>query len=52
MKVVGDTNVFLSGAFYFGPPHQILLACETGDLQLVLSRDILAEYHRAGSGFL
>lgn len=50
--VVVDTNVFISGAFFFGPPHDILLACETGVLRLVLSSDILAEYRRVGLGFL
>ena len=52
MKVVVDTNVFVSGAFFFGPPHEILLACETGTLRLVLSLDIIAEYRRIGLGFL
>jgi uncharacterized protein len=52
VKVVVDTNVFVSGAFFFGPPYEILSACEAGVLQLVLSLDILAEYRRIGLGFL
>ena len=52
MRVVIDTNVLVSGAFFSGPPHKILLACATGNLQLVLSLDILAEYRRAGLRFL
>jgi putative PIN family toxin of toxin-antitoxin system len=52
VKVVIDTNVLVSGAFFSGPPYEILLACATGNLQLVLSLDILAEYHRAGLNFL
>ena len=52
MKVVIDTNVLVSGAFFSGPPYEILVACATGNLQLVLSLDILAEYHRVGLRFL
>jgi uncharacterized protein len=52
VKVVIDTNVLVSGAFFFGPPHEILLACATGDVQLVLSPSILAEYRRIGFAFL
>jgi uncharacterized protein len=52
VKVVIDTNVLMSGAFFFGPPHKILLACATGDVQLVLSLSILAEYRRIGFAFL
>ncbi len=52
MKVVIDTNVLVSGAFFSGPPYEILLACATGNLQLVLSLEILEEYRRAGLSFL
>ncbi len=52
MKIVVDTNVFVSGAFFRGPPHEILSACATSDLQLVLSPIILEEYRRVGSEFL
>jgi uncharacterized protein len=52
VKVVIDTKVLASGAFFFGPPHEILLACTTGDIQLVLSPGILAEYRRIGLGLL
>ena len=48
MKVVIDTNVFISGVFFSGPPYQILKAWRNGDLQIVLSLEILDEYDRVG----
>lgn len=48
MKIVLDTNVFVSGVFFSGPPYQILQAWRDGRLQIVLSKDILAEYRRVG----
>jgi putative PIN family toxin of toxin-antitoxin system len=44
MKVVLDTNVFISGIFFSGPPYQILKAWRDGKIQLVLSESILEEY--------
>lgn len=46
MKVVLDTNVFISGVFFSGPPYQILKAWRDGKIQLVLSESILEEYLR------
>jgi putative PIN family toxin of toxin-antitoxin system len=46
MKVVLDTNVFISGVFFSGPPYQILAAWHEGKIQLVLSEKILDEYLR------
>ncbi len=46
MKIVLDTNVFVSGVFFGGPPHQILKAWNAGKLELVISDEILAEYKR------
>ena len=46
MKIVLDTNVFISGIFFSGPPYQILKAWEKGSFQILLSQDILDEYHR------
>ena len=51
MRVVVDTNVLISGAFYSGPPLQILQACLEGEFQLVLSPQILVEYRRVGQEF-
>lgn len=48
MKVVLDTNVFVSGVFFSGPPHQILKALRDGQIELAISLDILAEYRRMG----
>lgn len=46
MKVVLDTNVFISGVFFGGPPYQILRAWRDGKVQLVVSQDILEEYQQ------
>jgi len=44
MKVVLDTNVFISGIFFRGPPYRILQAWRDGKVQLVVCLEILAEY--------
>ncbi len=49
MKIVLDTNVFISGIFFSGPPHRILKAWRDGLFQIVLTRKILEEYERVGS---
>ena len=49
--MVLDTNVLISGAFYAGPPFQILQSCIEGEFQLVLSPEILVEYRRVGEKF-
>jgi putative PIN family toxin of toxin-antitoxin system len=46
VKVVLDTNVFVSGVFFSGPPFQILQAWRDGKIQLVISPEILDEYRR------
>ncbi|MCK9197456.1 MAG: putative toxin-antitoxin system toxin component, PIN family [Syntrophales bacterium] len=51
MKVILDTNVFISGVFFSGPPHQILNAWRNGVIKLVISQDILSEYRRVGEAF-
>ena len=48
LKVVMDTNVFVSGVFFSGPPYQILKAWQAGEFELVVSQEILDEYHRVG----
>jgi putative PIN family toxin of toxin-antitoxin system len=48
VKVVLDTNVFISGVFFSGPPYQILKAWRDGKIQIVVSPEILDEYHRVG----
>jgi putative PIN family toxin of toxin-antitoxin system len=46
VKVVLDTNVFVSGVFFSGPPYQILKAWRDGEIQVLVSPAILEEYHR------
>jgi putative PIN family toxin of toxin-antitoxin system len=46
MRVILDTNVFVSGIFFSGPPYQILKAWHDGKLKLVISPEILEEYQR------
>ena len=49
MKIVIDTNVFVSGIFFAGPPYRILEAWRDGKLQPVISQEILDEYRRVGA---
>ena len=48
LKVVMDTNVFVSWVFFSGPPYQILKAWQSGEFELVVSYEILDEYRRVG----
>ena len=48
MRVVLDTNVLVSGVFFTGPPYRILRAWRDGQVQLVISAEIVDEYHRVG----
>ena len=48
MRVILDTNVFVSAVFFGGVPGKILEAWRKGTLRLVLSLDILDEYRRVG----
>lgn len=49
MNVVIDTNVLMSGIFFGGVPGRILTAWAAGQLQMVLSAEILDEYRRVGA---
>ena len=49
MRVVIDTNVFVSGVFWKGPPAAVLEAWCDGRIELVLSPAILDEYQRVGT---
>jgi uncharacterized protein len=44
MKIVIDTNVFVSGIFFTGPPYRILEAWRNGRLQPAISQEIVDEY--------
>ena len=46
MKIVLDTNVFISGIFFSGPPSEILNAWRDTKIQIILSKEILIEYQR------
>lgn len=48
LKIVMDTNVFVSGVFFSGPPYEILKAWQEGEFELVVSQEILNEYRRVG----
>lgn len=48
MRLVLDTNVFVSGVFFKGPPYTILDAWRRGKVELVLSLEIFDEYSRTG----
>jgi putative PIN family toxin of toxin-antitoxin system len=52
MRVVLDTNVFISGIFFSGPPSTILEAWAKQSLQIVLSKQILDEYQRVAAALL
>lgn len=49
MRIVLDTNVFISGIFFSGPPSRILEAWRDGRVQLAISPEILGEYQRVGN---
>jgi uncharacterized protein len=49
MRIVVDTNVFVSGVFFSGPSHAILDAWRRGILEIVVSPDVLDEYGRVGT---
>ena len=48
MRVVLDTNVFVSAVFFSGVPGKILGAWRDGRITLVTSPEILEEYRRVG----
>jgi uncharacterized protein len=49
MNIVLDTNVFISGIFFGGPPARILGAWKNQGLQMLLSRHIFDEYRRVAA---
>ena len=46
MRVVVDTNVFISGVFFGGPPRGVLAAWRDKRIELVVSHEIIDEYVR------
>ena len=48
MRVVIDTNVFVSGVFFGGPPGRVLTAWRDGEIEMFVTREIVEEYVRVG----
>ena len=48
MRLVVDTNVFVSGVFFGGPPYEILDAWRGRRVELLVSPETLAEYGATG----
>ena len=48
MRIVLDTNVFVSAVFFGGNPARILEGWRDGRVELVLSAEILEEYQQVG----
>jgi uncharacterized protein len=46
IKAVVDTNVFISGVFWKGPPFEVLKSWRRGDFRWAVSEPILEEYRR------
>jgi uncharacterized protein len=51
VKVVIDTNVFISGIFFSGAPYQVLQAWRDQKIQVVISPEIMAEFQRVAEIF-
>ena len=45
MKVVFDTNVLVSATFWSGLSFRLMQLVDKGKLELILSKEILAEYY-------
>lgn len=48
MRLILDTNVFISGIFFKGIPFEILNAWRNRKIELVMSEEILDEYIKVG----
>lgn len=48
MRIVLDTNVFISAVFFGGPPSEILTSWKQSKTRIIFSKEILAEYQRVG----
>lgn len=49
MRVILDTNVFISGVLFGGPPFQILDSWRNGKINIVLTEEIFDEYQRVAN---
>jgi len=52
VRIVLDTNVFVSGVFFGGPPGRILAGWRDGEIEVVISHEIIEEYVRVGERLL
>jgi hypothetical protein len=50
VRVVLDTNVFISGVFFTGPPHRILELWRDRRVRLMVSVEILGEFTTHAKG--
>lgn len=48
LKVVMDTNVFVSGVFFGGPPYQILKAWQYEGIEVLKPREFVDGYLAEG----
>jgi putative PIN family toxin of toxin-antitoxin system len=48
MRIIVDTNVFVSGIFWSGASYRILKAWQQDKISLVVSQEIIDEYERVG----
>ncbi|MFA7486160.1 MAG: putative toxin-antitoxin system toxin component, PIN family, partial [Phycisphaerae bacterium] len=46
LKVILDTNVFVSGIFFTGPPYKIIRAWQDNRIQIAVTEEIIEEYIR------
>ena len=49
IRIIVDTNVFVSALFWKGAPYHILEAWQENKIKLVFSEEILEEYIRVGT---
>jgi predicted nucleic acid-binding protein len=49
VRIILETNVFVSGMFFGGPPARILEAWRDRRIQFVISRAILDEYEEVAA---
>ena len=52
MRVVYDTNVYVSGSFWEGPPKELIKAAINREVELVVSEAILEELSKVLQGSL
>src|SRR3989344_2745449 len=46
MKITVDTNVLVSATFWYGGSNEIIEMAERGEIELILSKDIVKEFTR------